>query len=273
MSSRRLSSLTLASSAVSLVLVLGACSSDESSAQSSGEVTQESCSATFRVLQKDAYKEAAGRTSELWPPHTTTVLELECDDELVRSSFEANHGTEPEQRDANGDVILVEVASYTAQGSRAELVALLDAYETCDCDGDTEFLSLDSLQDETASALLETVAGYLQANLVCEGDGTNEILGALQSGDVTTALTILPSCGWADGGSFDEGLNTAFSELLSATNELLSDYHVCNNDAVVQKALFDGFAESGVIACSTGELCRGPKWLYTPEGAENAAAD
>jgi hypothetical protein len=263
----------LAVTSTTLALALGACSDDGSTAQSSGDVTEESCSATFRVLQKDAYKETAGRSSELWPPHTTTVLELECDDELVRSAFEANHGTEPEQRDANGDVILVEVASYRTAGTRAELTALLDAYQACDCDGDTEFLSLDSLQDETAAALLETVAGYLQANLVCEGEGTNEILGALQSGDVTTALTILPSCGWADGGSFDEGLNTAFSELLSATNELLSDYHVCNNDAVVQKALFDGYAESGEIVCNTGDLCRGPKWLYTPESAASSAAD
>jgi hypothetical protein len=273
MRSRLRSSLALASTLVSLSLTLGACSDEGGSAQSSGDITEESCSATFRVLQKDAYKETAGRTSELWPPHTTTVLDLECDDELVRSSFEANHGTEPGQRDANGDVILVEVASYSAPGTRAELGALLDAYEACDCDGDTEFLSLDTLQDETAAALLETVAGYLQANLVCEGDGTSEILGALQTGDVTTALTILPSCAWADGGSFEEGLNAAFAELLVATNELLADYHVCNNDAVVQKALFDGFAESGAIACSTGDLCRGPKWLYTPEPAGSNAAD
>jgi hypothetical protein len=248
-----------------------ACSGDDPG-QSTDDVTAESCVATFRVLQKDAYKETAGRTSELWPPHTTTVLDLECDGELVRSAFEANHGTEPGQRDANGDVFLVEVASYEAEGTRGALEALLEAYASCDCDGDTEFLSLNSLEDQTAAALLETVAGYIDANLVCEGDGTARILAALQTGAVEEALAILPACAWADGSSLDEGLSDAFAELLAATNEILADYHVCNNDAVVQKTLFDGFAATGEIACVTGDLCRGPKWFYTPEAAGNGSA-
>ena len=119
---------------------------DASSSSGSAEV----CEATFRVLQKDAYKETAGRSSDLWPPHTTTVLEVTCDGEAVDGGFEANHGTEPGQTDANGDVILVEVGTYSAPGTREELELLLETYATCDCESTTEFLSLDSLQGDLA---------------------------------------------------------------------------------------------------------------------------
>src|SRR5262245_29962560 len=38
----------------------------------------ETCTATFRWLQKDAYKNTGGRSTALWPPHTTTVLDVQC---------------------------------------------------------------------------------------------------------------------------------------------------------------------------------------------------
>jgi hypothetical protein len=229
-------------------------------------VTETHCVATFRVLQKDAYKSTAGRSSELWPPHTTTVLELSCDGEAVGGSFQANHGTEPAQVDENGDVILVEQAVFEVEGPRAELEDLKAAYDACGCDAETEFLSLDSLDDTTAQALVQTVDGYLNANLTCPSGSPSDIVGKLQQGDVPGAIDQLVTCEWTSGASFEEGLDLALEQLAADTGKLLSGYHVCNNDAALQKALFDDYVATGeVTACdATAAVCHGPTWLYTP---------
>ena len=223
------------------------------------------CEATFRVLQKDAYKDTAGRSTELWPPHTTTVLEVVCDGEAIDDAFQANHGTEPDAVDEAGDVILVETATFSTEGSRTDLLALMDTYRTCDCDDETEFLSLDSLQGDLAQSLLDTVGGYLQTNLSCPGDTLGDLLTALQDGDFETALAVFPTCSWVGGTSFEDGLSEAFAALLDETGAALADYHVCNNDAAVQKGLFDGFVADGSLACPGGEVCRGPLWFYSAE--------
>lgn len=230
------------------------------------DVTATSCVATFRVLQKDAYKSTAGRSSELWPPHTTTVLELACDGEAVGSSFQANHGTTPAQVDEAGDVMLVEVASFEVEGPRAELQELAKQYEACACDDETEFLSLDSLDDATAQALLETVDGYLNDNLTCDGGSPSEIVASLQAGDVQGAIDRFVSCSWIGGASFADGLDQALTALADETGKLLSGYHVCNNDAALQQQLFDRYVAHGdVEGCDAkGDVCRGPTWLYTP---------
>lgn len=229
-------------------------------------VTEAQCVATFRVLQKDAYKETAGRTTALWPPHTTTLLEIACDGEVVSSAFQANHGTEPGQVDANGDVFLVEVGAFEVEGSRAELEALKDAYSTCSCDSETTFLSLDSLDDTTAQALMETVTSYLEANMTCTTGTPTDIVAKLSASDVEGAIDQFLACTWSSGASFEEGLDLALSALAQKTGELLSDYHVCNNDAALQKELFDGYAATGEVkACdATAALCHSPTWLYTP---------
>lgn len=229
-----------------------------------GGGAEESCAATLRMLQKDAYKESAGRSSELWPPHTTTVLEIVCNGAPVDDASQANHGTEPTATDAAGDIILVETATFTAAGSRAELTALLDAYRGCDCEDTTAFLSLDSLQGQLASDLLEAVGGYLQTNLTCPGTGLEDLLTALQAGDFETALAVFPTCSWIGGASFEDGLSAALGDLLAQSGELLGDYHVCNNDAAAQKGLFEGFVADGSLTCPGGDLCRGPLWFYAP---------
>ena len=40
-------------------------------AQAMTAAPDDSCTATLHFLQKDAYKDGAGRSSDLWPPHTT----------------------------------------------------------------------------------------------------------------------------------------------------------------------------------------------------------
>jgi len=182
------------------------------------------------------------------------------------TAFDANHGTEPGAVDANGDVFLVEVASFSATGQKSELEALQSSYAACRCDGVTEFLSLDSLQEATAEALMDTVAAYIDANLTCSAATTDELLTLLSTGEVAAALEIFPTCTWAGGTSFEEGLDEALSTLLAQTQEILADYHVCNNDAALQKALFDAYVASGQVnACQPdSDTCRGPMWLYSP---------
>lgn len=257
--------LLAASLLVASVTLFAACD-DGTDTSDSNNVVETQCAATFRVLQKDAYKDTAGRTTQLWPPHTTTVLEIACDGEVVSSAFQANHGTEPGKVDANGDVFLVEVGAFEVDGSRAQLEALKQAYSTCSCDAETTFLSLDSLDDTTAQALMETVVDYLNANMTCTSGAPADIVAKLQTGDVEGAIAQFTACTWSSGASFEEGLDLALSALAQKTGELLSDYHVCNNDAALQKQLFDNFAATGKVgACdATALVCHSPTWLYTP---------
>ena len=233
---------------------------------STGSGAEPTCTATFRVLQKDAYSDVAGRSTPLWPPHTTTVLDVACPDEDVVTAFQANHGTEPGEVDANGDVFLVEVTKFTTTGPKSELAALQAAYASCACDGATKFLSLDSLEEATASALLNTVTDYLSANLTCTAATTEELVTLLAAGDIAAALEIFPTCSWTSGASFEEGLDQALATLLEQTAEVLSGYHVCNNDAALQKALFDAYSPGAAIAACDPDVdtCRGPLWLYSP---------
>lgn len=218
------------------------------------------------MLQKDAYSDVAGRTSDLWPPHTTTVLDVTCPGEATVTAFQANHGTEPGAVDANGDVFLVEVASFSTTGPKSELQALQAAYAACNCDATTSFLSLDSLEEATVQALLQTVSTYLQDNLSCTGATTDELVMLLASGEIDAALAIFSTCTWVSGASFEEGLDEALTTLLMETQEVLAGYHVCNNDAALQKALFDAYVPGGAaVTCdSSVDTCRGPMWLYSP---------
>lgn len=230
------------------------------------DVGTQTCTATLRVLQKDAYKDTAGPLTNGWPPHTTTELEVACDGELAGRAVQANHGTTVGQTDANGNVFLHEVKAVEADGRRGDLLALLDAYETCSCDAGTKFLGLDTLQQPGAQALLSALAAYIEANLHCEGATIDELVGLLSQGDVSGALAILPACSWISGTSVEQGFDQALSGLAAQTNELLADYHVCNNDATLQKQLFDEYARTAKVhACDAfSAVCHGPKWLYTP---------
>ncbi len=237
-----------------------------------GATVQETCTATFHWLQKDAYKETAGRTSALWPPHTTTLLEVVCvpdggAEEQVASSFQANHGTEPGAVDANGDVILEDMRQATATGTRAELLDLVAAYEACACEPATSFLSMDSLGDAAVEELVTNLIVYLQQNLTCTSPGgVDALIQNLQNGEIDLVIADLPSCTWAGGTTFEGGLDEALTTLLEQTQEVLSGYHVCNNDALLQANMFEEFAASGdIVACdNTTAVCQGPLWLYEP---------
>ncbi len=268
-------SLRAASSSVALLaicLLTPACSSSDgggSVASQSSDLAAdgaETCTATLRWLQKDAYKSTAGRTSDLWPPHTTTTLEIACGGAIVRSETRENHGTKPGEKDANGDVILVEVAKQEASGPRARLLALADAYAKCECG--TKFLSMDALGDEAVQAMVTKLGDYAEANLTCAGDlDAAGVVALLRAGEIERVIAELPSCAWADGKSWEQGLDGALQALLAASKETLGSYHVCNNDAELQAALFAAVAAGGeAAACDGGSaICHGPAWFYAPK--------
>jgi hypothetical protein len=234
----------------------------------------ETCSAVFHWLQKDAYKSTAGRTSELWPPHTTTTLEVWCtpaaggEAQQVASAYRENHGTAPGAVDANGQVILVDVKqSDPVQGTRADLLQLVDAYRQCECAPATKFLSLDSLQDDAIAAILQEVGAYLSAHLTCDGTvDTAQLVSWLQAGLIEPVVAALPSCTWEPGYDLNDGMNAAAAQVLDDATRALAGYHVCNNDAELQSAIFDAFRSDGTVgACdNTSPLCSGPRWFYQP---------
>ena len=227
----------------------------------------EACKATFRWLQKDAYKDTAGRTSDLWPPHTTTALDISCNGTSVSKTFMSNHGTEPDEVDKNGDVFLIEVKNAEATGTRDELMQLVGTYQACQCDPGTKFLSLDSISDALAKQLLDDVAKYIKLHLVCSvPGGTDALLLNLQNGKITQVITDLPKCTWGNGTGFEDGLNAAFQALVMQTQETLQNYHVCNNDALLQAGLFEEFATSHQVGTcdDSAAICHGPMWFYKP---------
>jgi len=254
-------------------LLVAACATYDEPSEQSGNVVEhatESCTATLQILQKDAYRETAGRSVALWPPHTTTQLTVECDganqEPVVVGEFVmANHGTEPGAIDVNGEVILVEVRADTISGERSELLQLGETFAACDCEGDSQFLSMDSLDDERVQELIGSLTAYLETSLSCPA-GVDALIGAIQEHRMADALEILPTCSWADGSDLSTGLDKAVEEALLQSDEALQDYHLCNNDATLQVQLFEAFAQTGAVgSCdSTSALCHGPKWFYDP---------
>ena len=230
------------------------------------------CEATFTWLQKDAYKETAGRTSKLWPPHTTTTLEASCTTKAagkqsIGSAFQANYGTEPGAKDKNGDVMLVEVKRETVRGSKDAMQRLLTTYKTCGCNP-KQFLSMDKLKGEVGEKLLGDVVKTIEANagLTCTNTGGKEALvAALKAQEFEKAIAIVPQCSF-EGGDLAATLDKALGEVAKTSSTTLADYHVCNNDAVLQAELVASFDETGkVVACDAAvDACRGPLWFYVP---------
>jgi len=233
------------------------------------------CKAALRWLQKDAYRTEAGRTNPAWPPHTTTVIEVTCPasdgtDEIVTRAEMDNHGTGTAAVDPAGTPILVEVKrSAPVRATRAALLALVAAYQACECDPATTFLSLDEIKgnDELLRQIMTAVTEYVNANLVCSGPvSTADLVAAIARQDFETVLAALPACGFANGASWEEGMTEATSTVVDRLGGTLAGYHVCNNDAMLQTELFTAFARTGVVAAcdKTSALCQGPRWLYAP---------
>jgi len=249
--------------------LIAACSGAPGGTRSSSaaEDGSDTCAATFTWWQKDAYKSTAGRTSPLWPPHTTTELQVTCGDQVMADASKTNHGTAIGAVDANGDTILVQMRqSDPVTGTRDEMTALVAAYQSCDCDSVTQFLSTDDASG-VMTQVLANVGDYMTQHLQGPGSpSTTDVVGMIQSGDYDDAANAVEQCSWDDGTSFEDGLQQAASDVLAATGDTLDGYHVCNNDAMLQAGLFSDYASgSGVGACdATSSVCAGPTFFYNP---------
>ncbi|MBU1430375.1 hypothetical protein KKF91_07385 [Myxococcota bacterium] len=221
----------------------------------------EICYAQMTWLQKDAYKEVSGPRNPLWPPHTTTTLSVYCDETLITEVINPNHGTRPEDVDAAGALLLVEVKTAQVEGARGALLELATAFETCACE--TRFLTMDDLRDEAVTVMVEALATYAATYLTCP-EGL-EPSALLLSGELEVLLEGLAHCTWAEGASWEAGFNSALATQLQE-GLALSDYHVCNNDAALQAALWSRFVDEDEASVCDGlqALCHSPRWFYQP---------
>lgn len=256
---------------VALTGTVIACGGDDDEGGSGGHSADggggddSSCRGAFTFLQKDAYRATAGRSTDLWPPHTTTTLAWSCADGTEADSFQANHGTEPGATDANGDVFLVEAGRLAVEGSAADLTALSAAFDACACG--TSFLSLDALEDDVVQDLVAELSQYILDNLTCAGDvDAQDLVDRLEQGQIESVIAALPNCTWSSGFDLEGGFDEALAATLSAVSETLADYHVCNNDAALQAKLVEGYVATGeVTACDGADaLCSGPMWFFAP---------
>lgn len=245
---------------------LAACTQDSPQIGVSQHVENEGeieCTATFHWLQKDAYSETAGRTTPLWPAHTTTSIDVKCD--LGFDTFESrnNHGTAPGARDAAGNVFLVEAKkSAPIKAGWKRINALLEAYKKCDCDASTQFLTVDLAQAE-GKQLLTELGDYVANNMSCPGLDLDQIVESLASGRIDQVLAAISRCSWNDGASWSTGFDQATQAVLA---ERYPSFHVCNDDAQLQSALWEQFASGAEItACdSNADVCHGPSFFYNP---------
>jgi hypothetical protein len=238
--------------------MLGCTGSSQSGGTAGGDPGEESCIATMSFIQKDAYRTTAGLTN-LWPPHTSTQLDVMCGGVRVAGGMHENHGPKPDELDDNGNPILKRVASLAADGTRMELEAVAEAYRSCECT--TSFISLDSFEDESVEQLLAALESYITANLSCTGAAPAELLAALlEQGEINTVLAELPNCSWNSGASWVGAFDDALSSIDAQAQ------HVSNNDALLQAALLQTYAANGsAVACDgLGALCVDPAWYYEP---------
>ena len=219
---------------------------------------------TLTVMQKDAYSDVAGRSSDLWMPHTTTVFKWN-NGEFVQK----NHGTAPDEVDANGDKFLVVAKIYTFTGTKSQIEALQTAYEGATFDNGTtnKFLNL---TDGTAALKTSFISGIKEymldgaAGIPEDGDISRADLVALfEAGKYKEFGTHLPSFSW-DKAKWTIVIETVLGGILTSTEENLSDYHVCNDDADLQVRLVKNFIATGKVEVPSKDN-DGPMMYYTPE--------
>ena len=228
--------------------------------------TFEIYSGTLTVMQKDAYSNTAGRNNILWPPHTTTVFKWNNGEEV-----QLNHGTSPDEKDANGTSMLDEVKVYNFQGSKNDLAALEQAYIEAiydDVDGKplNTFLTLVEAKSELSKVVLESLGEFItkdEHNFSHTGLTKDQVLLLLASGDVSKLMPLLQNSNLTP-----ENIHIAFNEILKSSFAKLghdiSDFHVCNNDADLQVRLIKNYISTGKVQIPERK-CSGPMVYYFPE--------
>jgi len=225
------------------------------------EPESEKYTGTLTVLQKDAYSNIAGRTSNLWPPHTTTVFKWENGTEV-----QLNHGTAPDEVDAQGNPFLVVTKIYTFTGTKSQMEALQQAYKKAVCDDDHhKFLDFNDATDVLESSFLDGLKEYIakDASFTCSGSVSKDLLITLfEAGEFAKVITELPNCSWNQE-SWKLAILSVLNDVLLSLGHKISDYHVCNNDAAMQVDLIKNFINTGKVI-TPKKTCIAPMIFYNP---------
>ena len=246
---------------VGMLLFTTSCKKDEVEPTPTPEIKY---TGTLTVMQKDAYSDVAGRSSDLWLPHTTTVFKWSND-----SVVQVNHGTAPGEVDANGNEFLVIVKTYTFTGTKNQIEALQTAYESATFDIGTtnKFLNLTDGTGVLETSFITGIRNYITngaAGIPDNGDISRDSLVALfDAGLYKEFGEHLPSFSW-DQAKWNYVLETVLGNVLTAIGENLSDYHVCNDDADLQVRLIKNFIATGKIEVPA-KVDDGPMMYFTPE--------
>jgi hypothetical protein len=243
---------------------------DDSMGAGSGSAAD--CTATFTWWQKDAYLNSPGRNDPAWPPHTTTELQVSCGGQVVATASMTNHGTPFGTTNDAGVPMLTDMQQATVSGTQAQLTSLLSTYQACECDPTspggpgTVFLSAQP-PSPVMGQVLSIVESYLEQNLTCTAaTSVTQIGNMLEAGNFDGARAAISGCTWSSGASFEAGLDQAASTVSGELASVLTGYHVCNNDAMLQANLFSTFQSTGAIAAcdKTSSVCKGPEFFYNP---------
>ena len=233
------------------------------------EDPQEVFTGSLTILQKDAYGNLPGRSSDLWPPHTTTVFKWSNVNGTIGDSvFQENHGTLPGQTNSLGQVLLEPVKILTFTATRDQMVELQNAYMNAVCDdNESRFLTLEHVDSSIAQLFHEDLGDVLgqDGSFSCTDLPIDSLLSWLNQG--TTGFgkiaTSINACNYTM-----EDWRFAFEQSLKNTvfdlDHLYDNYHVCNNDAYKQVRLIENFIETGIIEIPEGD-CNGPMWYYSPD--------
>lgn len=221
-------------------------------------------SGSLTVLQKDAYSNVAGRNHKIfWPPHTTTVFKWNNGEQV-----QLNHGTSPDEKDADGNYMLETVKVYNFNGTKKELEALEEAYTDAVCDSDKNlFLDLDNSKQVLAKSVLDGLIEYIlddTNNFICQDSNITkqEIVELLINNKISEFLVISKKCNW-DLVQWEKAFETVLVNSIEDLGHNLEDYHVCNNDADLQVQLIKNFQQTGKIEMPE-KKCVGPMIFYFP---------
>lgn len=217
--------------------------------------------ATFSVLQKDGYSNIAGRTSALWPPHTTTVFSWS-----LGSAVQLNHGQAIDVVDKKGNFLLEEVEVYSLSGTANDFSALQEAYMNAACDADNKLVfGISIASSNLEKAVLDGVKEMVRADASFKTAGfvsKDSLLALFEQREYGLVVKELPNCNWKQS-DWKTAFETSLATELAKEGKTSADYHICNNDAYLQVELIKNFIATGKVELNIGS-CDGPRWYYAP---------
>ncbi len=260
----------------SLLALSGCKSPDDENKEVSSQ--KGDCTLTFIVWQKDAYFEEGGRNRNYLPVHSSTSLAMNCKDGEQITKSHPNHGAVPGEKDASGRLLLDETYRDTFELSKPAATAFLKKYEDTLCEGVTEFLSLERLQD----GVNNTIYSDDFRNKMKKAFGEElKKRGHQKASDMVLAIVVSDK--------YEQQMEAVFNEVrdlkmwaklftqswlhaLKTGLKLESQkYHVCNNDAKQSHMLWLNLKRGLPLEQFqlSDDTCKGPILFFAPDNTDN----